>query len=151
MKVSKQIKALSMLLIILIMMMHNAFPHVHHQHDGDDAVVAGGQFHHHEDHHHGNHHHSDESDNDDEQSNLLDYLFNNHSHPKHTHQYTPTTVEHVKPVRQVVSSLFYLADTKMINFGSVEIALHRYVLFKSHVPNQPYLRSHPLRGPPNLG
>lgn len=139
-----------MLLIILMLMMHNSFPHAHHQHDVSAVAVAEGEFHH-GDHHHGDHHHSDKPDRKDEQSNFLDYLLQNHTHAKHVHQYTPVTVERVKSVKQLVSKVFCACGTTTVDVKCIEFGINRYVLFHNHVPDQPYLLSHPLRGPPSLG
>lgn len=136
-----------MLCIIFVAMMHNVFPHAHHQHDVHDAAIALGDLHSHGDHHH----HSDESENDDEQGNFFDYLLQNHSHAKHTHQYTPAIVEGVKSVKQLVLKVFCACGSTTVDLNCIEFGINRYVLLRSHVPDQPCLLSLPLRGPPSLG
>lgn len=139
-----------MLVIMLFAMMHNAFPHVHHEHELAGEVEVRGEFHHH--HHDSNHHHhSDEKENDHDQKTFFDFLFKNHSHTKHTHQYTPATVEHVKPVKQIEIKVFGSSDLWTFAIGKTDVGLHRYVLFKDFVPDGPHLYSSPHRGPPSLG
>ena len=88
---NKKIKAISMLLIMGLMMMHNAFPHTHHQCEFERCVLAVDFDHHHEQEH-GLHHNNHSVD--DEENSLLDFLFQNHSHSTHSHQYTPVPVEY---------------------------------------------------------
>ncbi|MDN5215084.1 hypothetical protein QQ020_23585 [Fulvivirgaceae bacterium BMA12] len=145
----RQIKALSMLFIMLIVMVHNVFPHVHHQHDHVTTAVSEGEFHHHE--HHGDHHHPDEDDQDHEQKNLLDFLFKNHSHSKHTHQYTPATVKYVKSIKQLDVRVFVYSDDWKLDLVCVDTGLQRYVLFENPVSEHLYLRTYSHRGPPSLG
>ena len=139
-----------MLVIMLLGMMHNAFPHVHHVHEVSvDEELKGESHHHHHDSSH--HHHPGEDDNDQENKNFLDFLFKNHSHTQHTHQYTSATVEHVKPVKQIEIKAFGSSDPWEFTANKAGIGLHRYVLFDDVGSDDPYSDSHPLRGPPALG
>lgn len=139
-----------MLAIMLFAMMHNAFPHVHHEHDlvGNNELKETSHHHHHDSDHH---HHSDEDESDQEQKTFFDFLFKNHSHTKHTHQYTPATVEHVKTVKQVVVKVFGISDVWEFKAQKTDVGLHRYVLFNDIGSDDHYLHSNPLRGPPSLG
>ena len=139
-----------MLLIMLFMMIHNAFPHVHHQSDMNDAVVVEGEFHHHNHQGH-HHHHSDKEDEDHEQKDLLHFLFKNHTHSGHTHQYIAATVKQVKPVKQSTCNLFFISAQWNADLQCTGTGLHRYVLFKNPLPQHPRLLSTPHRGPPSLG
>lgn len=150
MKSKKQIKDYFILFIMLLGMMHNAFPHVHHQHDEGDAVVSGGGFHHHE-HHGDHHHHPGMGDQDHEQNGFLDFLFENHSHSKHSHQYTPATLEQVKAVKQLGFGLYVNSVNWSLDVKHVDTGLHRYILFEDLAPKHSYLPPHPHRGPPSLG
>ena len=139
-----------MLVIMLLGMMHNAFPHVHHEHKlAGDVELRGGSHHHHHDSNH--HHHSDEDESDHDQKTFFDFLFKNHSHTKHTHQYTPATVEHVKSVKQLDVKVFSNGDIWEVAANKTDIGLHRYVLFNDVGSDDSYLCSNPLRGPPALG
>ncbi len=129
---------------------HNAFPHVHHKHDLDGHKELIGETHHHH-HDSDHHHHSDEEENDHEEKTLLDFLFKNHSHSKHTHQYIPTTVEHVKTVKQIVVKIFGSGDSCEFTAKEIDIGWHSYVLFNDVGSDVPFLYSKPLRGPPSLG
>lgn len=155
MKFTNQIKAYIILHIMIIMMMHNAFPHVHHQHEESSAAISEGEFHHH-DHHDSHHHHLEEGDNDNKendnkQKSFLDYLFNNHLHTQHTHQYTSSIVEQVKPVKGIESKWFANSVNWNLNFSCFDLGIHRYVLSEDLKPEHHYLHSHPHRGPPALG
>ncbi|NHE56470.1 hypothetical protein [Cyclobacterium plantarum] len=149
MKLFTQIKAYLVIVIMLFGMMHNAFPHVHHEHDLDEHTVLVGESHH---HHHSDHHpHSDEEENDDEEKAFFDFLFKNHSHTKHTHQHTPSPVEHVKTVKQVLAKFFGANDSWEFSAIETDIGLHSYVLFNDIGLEAPNLNSNSLRGPPSLG
>lgn len=150
MKFLNQIKAYSMLVIMLIAMMHNAFPHVHHEHDlnGHKELIGETHDHHHDSDHH---QHSSEEDNDHEEKTIFDFLFKNHTHTTHTHQYTPATVEHVKTVKQIVVKAFGTSDSWEFTAKETDVGLHRYVLFNDIGSDDPFLYAYPLRGPPSLG
>lgn len=144
-----QLKAYSMLCIMLFVMMHNAFPHVHHAHQLAGELAWAGEFHHH--HHDSGHHHSEEDPHNPDQKTLFDFLFKDHSHTQHTHQYTPATVEQAKSVKRLDFKAFNSAATQRFAANEAAMGLHQYVLFKAVKPDDPYLDSHPLRGPPSLG
>lgn len=150
MKSHKQIKACSILVILLIGMMHNAFPHIHHEHDlvGHTELIGESHHHHHDS---DNHHHTDEKEGDQEEKTLFDFLFKNHTHTKHTHQYTPATVEQVKTVKQVVIKVFGCNASWEFTAQETDIGLHCYVLFNDIGSDDPFLCTNPLRGPPSLG
>jgi len=135
---------------MLFGMMHNAFPHEHHEHElPDNAEFRGNTDHHHHDSDH--HHHSDENETDHEQKTFFDFLFKNHSHTKHTHQYTPATVEHVKTIKQIEIKFFGSSDSWEFTAKETDVGLHRYVLFNNVGSDDPFLSSNLLRGPPSLG
>lgn len=139
-----------MLVIMLFAMMHNAFPHVHHEHElVGNTELRGTSHHHHHDSDH--HHHSDENKSDREQKTFLDFLFKNHSHTKHTHQYTPAAVEHAKTVKQIEVKVFGSRDVWEFTAKEIDVGLHRHVLFNDVRSDDPYLHANPLRGPPSLG
>ena len=139
-----------MLIILLFAMMHNAFPHVHHEHEiGRNTELRGDSHHHHHDSDH--HHHSDDDENDQVQKTFFDFLFNNHSHTTHAHQYTPATVEHVKSIKQIVVKVFGTTESWEFYIKENDVGLHRYVLFNDIGSNHPFLYSNPLRGPPSIG
>ncbi|WP_162340379.1 hypothetical protein [Cyclobacterium salsum] len=150
MKVLAQIKAYFVIAIMLFGMMHNAFPHVHHAHelDGHTELIGESHHHHHDSDHH---HHSDEEENDHEEKTFLEFLFNNHSHTKHTHQYTPAPVEHVKAAKQILVKFIGDNDSWGGSAKKADIELRRYVLFNEVGLEDPKLNSNPLRGPPYLG
>jgi len=139
-----------MLVIMLLGMMHNAFPHVHHAHEFDGHTELIGESHH---HHHDSdrHHHSNEEENDHEEKTFLNFLFKNHSHAKHTHQYITATVEHVKTVKQIVVKILGSNDSWEFSAKETDVGLHSYVLFNDVGLEDPNLNSNPLRGPPSLG
>ena len=147
MKFFNQLKACSMLCIMLFVMTHNAFPHVHHAHQLAEKVAWEGEFHHHD----SDHHHSGEHQNNHDQKSLFDFLFKDHSHTQHTHQYTPATVEHAKSAKRLDFKAFNSAATQGFAANEATMGLHQCVLFKGVKPDDPYLNSHPLRGPPSLG
>lgn len=150
MKVLAQIMAHFVILTMLFGVMHNAFPHVHHAHELDGHTEPIGELHHH--HHDSDHHHnSDKEENDHEKKTFLEFLFNNHSHTKHTHPNILALVEHVKTVKQVFVNFF--GGNDFWEFSGIEIdsGLHRYVLFNDVGLADPNLNSTPLRGPPSLG
>ncbi|WP_215224383.1 hypothetical protein [Echinicola shivajiensis] len=138
-----------MLLIIVFVMGHNALPHVHHQHEHQESKVAVSEH-----HHHGHHHHTpqkDDQEKKDSPSSLLDFLFKNHSHSQHAHQHPQVTVEYQKLKKQL--DYQYYADffqwvPELIVY---ENGLHRHVLLDNRSSENPYIQSHPLRGPPSLG
>lgn len=148
MKFLNQLKACFMLCIMLFVMMHNAFPHVHHAHRLAEELAWGGEFHH---HHHdaGHHHHSGEHQNNHDQKSLFDFLFKDHLHTQHTHHYA--AVNHAKSTKRLDFKAFNSADNQEFAANEAAMGLHQYVLFKGVKPDDPYLDSHPLRGPPSLG
>lgn len=150
MNLFNQIRAYAILVIMLFGMVHNAFPHVHHAHefDGHTELIEKSHHHHHDSDHH---HHSDEEENNHEVNNLLDFLFKNHSHTKHTHQYTLATDEHVKTVKQLVVKFFGRNDSWEFSEKETDIGLHKHVLFNEVGLKYLNLNSNPLRGPPSLG
>lgn len=139
-----------MLFIMLFAMMHNAFPHVHHEHRLVGDVELRGDSHHHHHHDSNDHHHSGEDENDHDQKTFFDFLFKDHSHTRHTHQYTPTTVEHVKPVKQLNVKVFNNSDSWEFAANETDVGLHRYMLFNDIGSDDPCLCSNPLRGPPSF-
>lgn len=149
MKFINQLKAYSMLCIMLFVMMHNAFPHVHHEHKLAEEPALSGEFHHHH-HDSGHHHHSGEHQNNHDQKSLFDFLLNDHWHTQHTHQHTPAVVEHAKSAKQLDFKAFNGSANQGFAANEAAMGLHQYVLFKPVKPDDPYLDSHPLRGPPSL-
>lgn len=136
-----------MLLMILLGMMHNAFPHVHHEHEHVGKIEVGNEIHHHD--HDTDHHHSDESEKDNNRS-FLGFLFNDHSHTKHTYQYSPFTVEHLKSMKQDVK-VFESSHSWVFEECKTDLGLQRNFLSKELIRNNPYLHTYRHRGPPSLG
>lgn len=134
---------------MLSVMLHNAYPHVHHQHDVNDTVVGSGEFHGHG--HHGDHHHSHEDDKDQEKSTFFDFLFKHHYHTQHSQQYPTANNEQIKSIKQLDLQVLGNSWIWGFNVNQIYEELHRYVLYESFVPHDPYLQAHPHRGPPSLG
>lgn len=145
MKFLNQLKASFLLVIMLLSMMHNAYPHVHNEHT---EQIADSHHHHHDSDHH---HHSEDSESDDDQKTIFDFLFKNHSHSNHTHQYTLVTVEHVKKVKQLEIKFLGSIDLWQYAVPEIDIGLRRYVFFNDLGSKDAFLFSRPFRGPPSLG
>ncbi|MEN7548758.1 hypothetical protein AAG747_12630 [Rapidithrix thailandica] len=133
-----------------MLLLHEVLPHVHHQHD---HIVEATESFRHDNHHIDHHHHSDENNQEPEQDTFFDFLVKNHSHTKHTHQYTQATIKQLKSLKQLDYKVFGINDiwVWVLKARQTDEGLHRYVLFKNILPDNPYLYFHPHRGPPSLG
>ncbi|UII31459.1 hypothetical protein LVD17_24510 [Fulvivirga ulvae] len=143
MKQHRQIIAFLFLIIISIFNAHDIFPHVHHQHIDD----VNDHTHHQTEHHH----HSASSESDHDEESFLDLIFKNHSHNKHSHQYTPATIERVKTGKQIEIKALGNNDSYELTIKETDVGLHGCELFIDFGSDDPYLYSNPLRGPPALG
>jgi hypothetical protein len=146
----RKIVAVFFLALFGLVNLHHAFPHVHHEHESIAGTELTAEVHHHH-HDSDHHHHSDEEENDQDQKNLFDFLFKNHSHTKHTHQYTPAIVKHVKSVKQIEIKIFGSSDSWEFASKETDVGLHQYALFDNVGSDDSFLYSNPLRGPPALG
>lgn len=145
----RKIAAAFFLSLFGLYLLHNIFPHTHHDHELSQASELQAAAHHHHDATH--HHHSDKNDSDQDQSDFFDFLFNSHSHFKHPLQHSIAVVETLKAVKQVVIKDFYSNDPYLFTAKDTDVGWHRYVLFDDVDPDNPYLQTTSLRGPPVLG
>ena len=144
-----KILSIALLLLFATNLFHDVVPHVHHQHD----VISSTETHTRDHHHNGveHHHHSDENDKEQNEYSFFDFLFTNHSHSKHVHQFAPKIVEHFKQVKQPDNKVFYKTTIPDISFWLLKNGDHRYVLYDKSKPDDPFAYSNNLRGPPILG
>ncbi|MEM8940398.1 MAG: hypothetical protein AAGC64_13750 [Bacteroidota bacterium] len=146
MNVLRKTKALSMLSVMLLVMAHNSFPHVHYLHSNDCEIFLDDKI------QDDDHHRSHGEENHHDHGNLLKFLFEHHSHSKHTHHCRIVIFQPVKSsTEEVLKKLSCNAVEFSLNFAFSEFGDHLHFVGenKSFYP-LPLLCSS-LRGPPVLG
>lgn len=150
MKLFNQILSIALLLLFVANSLHDVLPHIHHEHGSISSfeLDKNDYYNHKEDLHH---HNSNESGQEHQEYSFFDFLFANHSHTKHVHQDIPKIVEHSKRVKHFDNKELYNTTFVRPNFPPLKKELHRLLLTNLSVPDNPYLQSNLLRGPPSLG
>lgn len=150
-----KIKANILLAIMLFTLLHDLVPHVHHQHNHQLDKQIEANAHAHGDHHHhdhGDHHHPAEDDLQEKQQSLLDFLFNDHTHARHSHQEEPAIVERTKSPKPVEhSSIIPFYNLTSLIWEIPLDAKQEFDLVVDVGKKDPLLLHKPLRGPPYLG
>jgi len=147
-----KIKASILLAIMLFTLLHDLVPHVHHQHNHqlDKQVEADADHHLHD--HDDHYHHPAQGDSQQNQQSFLDFLFNDHTHARHSHQEAPAIVERTKSPKPVEhSSIIPFYNLTSLIWGIPPDAKQEFDPVVDVGKEDPFLLYKPLRGPPYLG
>ena len=143
-----KILSITLLLLFVTNLLHDVVPHVHHQHDNISISQSHTTNHHHDG---DDHRHPDNNNKEENEYSFFDFLFANHSHSQHVHQLVPKIVEHAKQIKQQENKTFCNSTIPYFKYRLIKDARLRHDYCLEYVPDDPFIYSNFLRGPPSLG